>query len=280
MAKRKTRQRSPKIGNVAPDPPATPKTDQRFDQNDEAIQFVWSTQARGLASLALVAYLAIVLIGPMSNPIGSQHFSTPIAQKVSPLHRALFLGHGYRFFAPDPGDSHRLLYRGVRADGTEFSGHFPDRDEHWPRLLYHRWFMLSETMFNEQALKPSAARFKQRESEYDRQILRLRTEGKRKLLDQLLRERELETTFFETTTARVDLLASSIAKVLLRRNDGESIELFLQERRIPFPEEVADGLRLDAESLLTDPIKIGELDSNGYRTSPLVEDLPVQEESK
>ena len=30
------------------------------------------------------------------------------------------------------------------ADGTKRNGHFPDLNEQWPRLLYHRHFMLSE----------------------------------------------------------------------------------------------------------------------------------------
>jgi hypothetical protein len=280
MARRNNRQRGPAIDTLEPDPLISSAMDSGFAAGGGASQLVWSKPVRGLASVGILVYLAILLIGPLSNPIASTHLTRPIAERIAPIHRALFLGHGYRFFAPDPGPTHRLLYRGVRADGTEFSGHFPDRENHWPRLLYHRWFMLSETMFNEQALKPSLSQFKQRNAEYDRQILRLRTEGKRKLLEQLLRERELETTFFETTTARVELLAGGIAKVLLQRNDGTSIELFVQERRIPFPEEVADGLRLDSESLLSDPIKIGELDAEGFRIPVPIENLPAQEEPK
>ena len=111
------------------------------DSDEQSGSFVWSKLSRQLASAAIVFYLIVVVFGPLSNPIGSQHFSVPIAEKISPIQRALFLGHGYRFFAPDPGPTHRLLYRGVRTDGTEFSGHFPDRDNNWPRLLYHRWLM-------------------------------------------------------------------------------------------------------------------------------------------
>ncbi len=251
----------------------------RSDLSGETGPLVWSRLHRQVASLAIIAYLAVLLLGPLSNPIGSPHFSLPLAGKIGPIHRALFLGHGYRFFAPDPGPTHRVLYRGIRADGTEFSGHFPDRDQDWPRLLYHRWFMLSETLFNEQVLRPSAVQFEQRKLEYDRQILRLRTEGKRQLLDQLIRERDLEAAFFERTTARFEMIVSAVARVLLQRNEGTSIELFVQERKIPFPEEVVDGLRLDAESLLLDPVKIGELDADGFRTPQPTEPLPARKES-
>jgi len=281
MSKQKNRQNrtSKRLVSGTPDL-KTDETSIGNESHEPSCAFVWSKFSRHVASAAIVFYLIVVVIGPLSNPIGSQHFSVPIAERISPVQRVLFLGHGYRFFAPDPGPTHRLLYRGVHADGTEFSGHFPDRDNNWPRLLYHRWFMLSETLFNEQVLKPSEAQFQLRQAEYDRQILRLRTEGKRELLDQLIRERKLETTFFETSTARIELLAGAVAKVLLQRNEGESIELFVQERRIPYPEEVADGLHLGAESLLAEPVRIGEMDADGFRLSESIETLPAKEESQ
>ena len=56
----------------------------------------------------LMLYLSIVVLAPLTNPTGALELTTPIAQKVSPVHQALYLGHGYRFFAPDPGPSHIL----------------------------------------------------------------------------------------------------------------------------------------------------------------------------
>ncbi len=243
----------------------------------EPSDFLWSKSARMIASAVLVSYLAIVLLGPFSNPIASPHLSGPLSQAVAPIHQALFLDHGYRFFGPDPGPSHRLLYQGVRADGTEYAGHFPDRESNWPRLLYHRWFMLSETMFNEQVFKPSTAQFQELGKEYDRQIEKLRKQGKSELLEQLKRERELDTTFFESSSRRVELLVRAVAEEIMTRNDGESIELFIQERKIPYPEEVSDGLALDDPSLLNPPVKICELDETGFRSAPKIEDLPSQE---
>jgi hypothetical protein len=58
---------------------------------------------------------------------------------------ALYLNHGYHFFAPEPSNGHLIRYQvyddrgGVIADGQ-----FPDRKEYWPRLLYHRYFMLAD----------------------------------------------------------------------------------------------------------------------------------------
>ena len=56
----------------------------------------------------------------------------------------LGLANGYRFFAPEPGPSHLIRYEVTLPDGTRKEGFFPDRAHHQPRLLYHRYFMLSE----------------------------------------------------------------------------------------------------------------------------------------
>ena len=81
-------------------------------------------------SIVLVVYLAIVLLGPLSNPISSQHLSLPLAKTVRPAHEALFLGHGFRFFGPDPGPSHIVRYTITTANNQSITGKFPDRESH------------------------------------------------------------------------------------------------------------------------------------------------------
>lgn len=60
----------------------------------------------------------------------------------------MFLDHAYKFFAPNPGASHLLRYDLYFADGTKRVNRddqiLPDRFHHWPRLMYHRHFMLTE----------------------------------------------------------------------------------------------------------------------------------------
>ena len=80
----------------------------------------------------------------------------------------MYLSHGYSFFAPNPGPSHLLecemiprsnsagkakssdssrplVVDAKREVSSESSWRvFPDRKVDWPRLLYHRYFMLSE----------------------------------------------------------------------------------------------------------------------------------------
>lgn len=229
----------------------------------------WSRVARLSASVLLVGYLALVILGPLSNPIASPHLTAKAALIAAPLQRATFLGHGYRFFAPDPGASHRVLFRvydetnGANADAhveatTIHDGHFPDRNQTWPRLLYHRWFMLSETLYNEFSLLPSEADFKLRDAEYEVAIADLQRAGKLDLQRAMGRERELEQAIYDDLQARCNLLTSALAGHLLTRHGGNRIEIWLQERGLPFPEQVLNGSKLDDAEFLSTPVKIAE----------------------
>lgn len=60
----------------------------------------------------------------------------------------LYLNHGYSFFAPEPGPSYVMEYEVHRADDTVVRGRLPDAERHWPRLLYHRYFMLATQNFS------------------------------------------------------------------------------------------------------------------------------------
>lgn len=204
----------------------------------------------GVSALILF-YLALLVLGPMTNPIGAPHLTNPIARSVSPIHQSLFMGHGYRFFGPDPGPSHSVIYKISCSDGSVVEGHFPDREKTSPRLLYHRWFMLSESLYREGASVPTAAQWSDLQSRYESQMDEFLLEGKFKLRSQLEQERKAELLLYEAALARRDLLIRSIAKTLLDRFEGESIEIAIQERSIPTPEEVTDRMKLSDSKLLT-----------------------------
>jgi hypothetical protein len=78
---------------------------------------------------------------------------------LGPYVDAMYLSHGYFFFAPNPGPAHLIecqlnpesdfaninstSINSVALDKSQWKI-FPDRKDQWPRLLYHRHFMLSE----------------------------------------------------------------------------------------------------------------------------------------
>jgi hypothetical protein len=114
------------------------------DRSERAASLAIPRPVRLLLSLAILAYLAGVIIAPLSGPPPATDLSQAILQPFRPLLGALYLGHGYRFFAPDPGPGHSLRWTITRPDGTTLAGTTPDAERDWPRLLYHRRFMVAE----------------------------------------------------------------------------------------------------------------------------------------
>ncbi len=113
-------------------------------------------------SLLILVHLAAVFAPPMAfQSRGPRGLSPAVARLLGPLAaygQFLYLDRGYAFFAPDPGPSHLLRVQvgsalnvknetssdGV-ADVESSQIHwYPDLHEQWPRLLYHRNFMLAE----------------------------------------------------------------------------------------------------------------------------------------
>jgi hypothetical protein len=58
---------------------------------------------------------------------------------------ALYLNQGHSFFAPDVGPGHLIRYELYDQGGRVIEqSELPSRKEHWPRLRYHRHFMLAD----------------------------------------------------------------------------------------------------------------------------------------
>jgi len=95
-------------------------------------------------NLWLVFHVAAIIIAPAVVGPSSDlmHDAWGVFQ---PYLEALYLDHGYHFFAPEPEESHLLAFEAERPDGTTIRGRIPDRATR-PRLLYHRYFMLTEHM--------------------------------------------------------------------------------------------------------------------------------------
>ena len=231
--------------------------------HDAAQKNQLSPTKKCLISLALSGYLALMLIGPLSNPVASEHLIQPLEKGVRPLQRALFLGHGYRFFAPDPGPSHLVEFEIIQADGSLVTGQFPDRNDTenaFPRLQYHRWFMLSETIWAEHSMTPAEADFEAQQ----RQLEALATEntiaGEREIASRIRAQKLEQKRSYQLARKRIDDLVRAVAKNLLQIHDGTQIRLSVRERTIPFPIEVEQGAKLSDPRYLKpeQPPVIGE----------------------
>jgi hypothetical protein len=112
----------------------------------------WNPWLRVVASGAILWHLVGVMVAPIATPPRFAGPDSVIGSKLrevyQPYMSALYLNHAYKFFAPNPGNSHLLRYDLHFADGTKQVNRaehiLPDRFRHWPRLLYHRHFMITE----------------------------------------------------------------------------------------------------------------------------------------
>jgi len=99
--------------------------------------------AKGIASLLLLWHLFAAACAPAT--VGpSSTLERSLWEVCSSYLHFTNLNHGYHFFAPDPGASSLLEYAGIDPQGRRVYGRIPDKQTMQPRLLYHRYFMLTE----------------------------------------------------------------------------------------------------------------------------------------
>ena len=113
-------------------------------------------------SLLLLVHLAIVIATPAAMVMPGSRLARWLLRGAAPYVQAGNVSHGYAFFAPDPGPGHIIEYELRFADGRTERGKIPDSNQHWPRLRYHRHFMLSEqlaALWEDEPPRPDNPRF-------------------------------------------------------------------------------------------------------------------------
>lgn len=113
-------------------------------------------RVRFAISVLLIGHLLAVVLPPLSlqtrGPVGQSPSVSTLLRMVEGYSQLLYIDRGYAFFAPDPGPSHLIQAAITDSEGNREELMFPDREMQWPRLLYHRHFMLSE--FLEEIYQP------------------------------------------------------------------------------------------------------------------------------
>lgn len=101
-----------------------------------------------IVSVLLLGHLLAVVAEPFRFFTTSWRGTSPLSDvaryALAPYIEFAYLHHGYFFFAPEPGPSHLMDCRLKLQDDQQVAVMIPDKKKQWPRLLYHRHFMLSE----------------------------------------------------------------------------------------------------------------------------------------
>ena len=173
-------------------------------------------------SLLLVAHLTGMFIFPFAAATEFQSpAAMPIFRAMLPYNTAMYLDHGYAFFAPNPGASHLVRYKLEFADGREpIERTFPDIERHWPRLLYHRHFMLAEHL-NANFVPPEPP----------------------------LEANDREWKLWRERRDTYEKQWRSFENHLLETYQADKITMLRIEHEIPFQSQFERGLPLDKESL-------------------------------
>jgi len=240
-------------------------------------ELAWTSRQRGIASALIAGMVFLVFMGPVTNPIATEELTGPLGRMLAPLHQVLYLSHGYRFFAPDPGPSHLLVYRLHYPDGEMRERKFPDAGKISPRLRYHRWFMLSETLYAEHSSQPDRQSFDRMQTELAAQVERFARGGQPDLASEVRQSAERQRRAYERSTQRIAELVQSVGRVLIQDTGAARVELYCQERLIPLPGDIALGRKLGDPAGLLPPIKIGDVLADGTFIPP-VADAPTGDE--
>ena len=217
----------------------------------------WSPPARAIVSFLILFHLTAVVLAPLSMMLPSASLIEPIRRKFEPYHQATYLGHGYQFFAPDPGPSHFVEYEATGPDGNIIKGRFPDRDLHWPRLHYHRWFMLSERVYDLNRRLMSDKAFAEMIANMNRDIETARRRGEQRVVRNLERDQKAARETHLLIKQQSERLNAAIENEIKRIHNATDIKLTCVERSLPDPREIADDKRkLDDEIYLPEDRKI------------------------
>ncbi len=110
----------------------------------------WGFWVRMGVTVLVLWHLAVLFLSPLSVAPPTSELARRVAQ--SPLMRwysdPLYLNHGYNFFGPEPPMGGQLIRYEVYGDDDRIikQGEFPNLDQQWPRLWYHRHMMLTDQM--------------------------------------------------------------------------------------------------------------------------------------
>jgi len=215
-------------------------------------KYPWTPWSRFAISILLIYHIMAMFVSPWAVPPTSR-FAAGLESYFAKYQTVLYLNHGYRFFAPDPGPASVVSYEMIMPDGSQLAGIFPDTDainRQYPRLLYHRWFMLSETMGRLFGNAITPQQFQQFVQEEEAEIIRLRKQNQREQADQAAAVLAAEKKTWAELMVQRQMLLKPLAKSLSLQHNASEIRLSLNRRLIPSLTEARLGMKTSDQRLM------------------------------
>jgi hypothetical protein len=200
-----------------------------------SLHATWPNWKKALVSGLLAFHVLAVFVAPFAFACNAGGSSSPFADAIAgalrPYIVALYLDHGYFFFAPNPGPSRLVDYEITFADGRpSVKGRFPNVATERPRLLYHRHFMLSEALSN---------RFVPPTPPPEPSPPPLTASGAERIGYQLAKtEHERAVTTWRGQRNQYEAMRRSIEEHLKAAHGGDKVTLTRIEHRLALPDEV------------------------------------------
>jgi hypothetical protein len=165
--------------------------------------------------------------------------SSPFAENLLPWLRPyismMYLDHGYFFFAPNPGPSFLVKYKVEYPDGREpVEGVFPNLKEQQPRLLYHRYFMVSTALNN--AYVPEKAPPEPSPPPINASVSSTEQRNHQRAVEAYRREK----AFWQHRRTQYEALRNSIVRHLESQYPGGTVTITRLEHRPAAPAEVSE----------------------------------------
>lgn len=186
-----------------------------FDDSPSDVNF---RRFKIIASAFLIYHLLAVVLPPLSVQTGSVDGPSPLVglliRPFAGYGQFLHMDRGYAFFAPDPGPSHLIQAAFTQADGSITEQRYPDRDDQWPRLLYHRHFMLAEFL-NEAYFPPGPP-------------------------DDLFESDPAVAAIWEQRRGRYEYIRRSLIEHLRSENEGREVQILRIEHALPGLQEFVE----------------------------------------
>jgi len=198
----------------------------------------WTPVVRWVVSAVILFHITAIFFSPFA-------FFIPPLETINrwfrPYQQATYTGHGYQFFAPDPGPSHIVRYEIEMKDGTQVAGQFPDRDKLWPRQYYHRWFMLSEQIHAINVLILSDSQYQEVVKDLDIQLTRANRDGDAIAVRNLTTEKLSLIDTQVKLKEQAQILTRGVDQFLRRQYpDAIDVKIWTAERLIPYPFQVVE----------------------------------------